>query len=45
MLVLTLSGANAGSGEQPVLRGHVFSTPQEAVPAAVLRKTAEAFRA
>ena len=45
MLVLKLSGANAGSGEQPVLRGHVFSTPQEAVPAAVLRKTAEAFRA
>ena len=41
MLVLKLY---AGSGEQPVLRGHVFSTPQEAVPAAVLRKTAEAFR-
>ena len=44
MLVLKLSCANAGSGEQRVLRKHVFSTPQEAVPAAILRKTAEAFR-
>ena len=42
MLVLKLY---TGSGEQPVLREHVFSTPHEAVPAAaVLRKTAEAFR-
>jgi hypothetical protein len=45
MLVLKISGANAGRGEQPVLRGHVFSTPQEKVPELVVLKAAAAFRA
>ena len=44
LIVLKLSGANAGRGEQPVLRGHVFTTPQETVPQEVLQKAAAHFR-
>ena len=38
-IVLKISGANAGRGEQAVLRGHIISTPQPTAPCDVVAHT------